>query len=89
MTDIEAEFTKKFNSSVKPESALAPIKEAEEKGVLEELMDKIDRVKGDEERQEIVEGGLYIYRISWNEELEKVQVSCYTYESGIVYEGDD
>jgi len=89
MTDIEKRFTRSFNCEIQENSELAPIKEAKEKGDLEKILNAVSSVKIDKTKEKIVKSGLWIFRITWNDDMEKPQVSCYGYKAGITYKEDN
>ena len=84
---IQKEFKKRFNCQVKPQSDLAPIIEAEEYGCLTEIKNAIGLVQGNHSKEEFIQSNIWIYRIHWNDNIDKIQISCYSYDSGITYEG--
>ena len=86
---LEDKFRKRWNAEVTEESDLAPLKDAKENDNLNEVMNAVGMVQGDHERTELVEAGIYIFKVTWNDKVECVQVSAYSYTAGITYEGDN
>jgi len=80
-------FERKFNCEIEEKSDLSPIKEAKQRDDLTELENAVGLVQGDHAKEKIVTSGVWIFRVTWNEDLESVQVSCYGYSAGIIYNG--
>lgn len=89
MTDLEQNFEKRWNCEIEEKSDLSSLKDAKKNEDLRELMDAIGMVQGDHDREELVKSGIWIFRIKWNEKVERVQISAYGYSSGITYEPEE
>lgn len=71
------EFRHFSNIELKVRKDLNPLKKAEEKDNFEELYDTCEKVEESKET-EIVDSGLWLFKVEWNEDKEAVQVSCFS-----------
>lgn len=87
---IEDQFKKRWDCEIKEHSDLSAIKQIKKNGDLQKLNECIGIIRNNKHTvsEESFKSGAWMYRVFWNDDVERVQVACYKYSAGITFEPD-
>jgi len=86
--EIKDNFERRWDCEIEEHSDLAPIKEANTNGDLNKLGSAVGEVQNNHSVEERIKSGKWMFRVFWNDNVERVQIACYGYKAGITYEGE-